>query len=264
MPNTTDLYWSVNGVSLQTLVQNIETIGGRFSPPPMRGEDITIPYSVGERFLPKTPAARILPLAMWLKGSTADEYDENWRQLRNLLWQPGKQFALQKRIKVGGATRAVTAQGQFYSGLEPKMIGRNAAKFAVDIKLARPFFYDDAFTTFNLVNGNNTVVLPGDYKTTNLEVTINGPRVNPVVWINAEIQVEFHGSIPTGASVKILISTYTAIMTPVGAPQYDASSLIRHAGATQWLHLEPGSNTVNVSSASGAGAVQIQAKGAWI
>lgn len=277
MVNTTDQYWSVDGVSLHTLAQNIESLAGRQLPPPMRGEDILIPYRVGEIFVPKTAGSRILTLGMWIRGNdangaipaggTQNTFDDNWRTLRNLLWQPGRQFALQKRFRVGGIMKTATALGQFAGGLEPTMIGRNGAKFTVQIKLNDPYFYDDSYTSFTLVTGDNTVVLPGDQETTDIIITLAGARVNPIIRnksILPNMQVQFYGSLVSGDTATINVKSFTALSDPAALPEFSANGMIRHTGAPQWLSLKGGSNVVNLTSDSGAGVTTLQAKGAWL
>lgn len=276
MTNTTDSYWSANGVSLQTHAQNIETLASRMAPAPFRGEDITIPYAAGQRFIPKVVDSRILPLGMWIRGCNPDgsvpanrseKFDDNWRALRSLLWNPRRQFALQKRIIQGGVTNTVTALAQYHGGLEPAMMGRYGAKFVVDLKLADPFFYDDAYTTFNLVNGDQTISVPGDSETTNILLTINGSRVNPEVRVtndNGVTKVKYNGHLLSGESAQIDIKNYESTTTPSGTPTFDSSGMVTHSGEAQWLVLAAGDNVVNVQSTSGIGTIQLQVKGAWL
>src|SRR5262245_27937097 len=98
---TTDEYWEVDGIDLHTLAFNIESLNGRLRVPTLRGQDIVIPYAVGEMFVPKVTGSRILTLRMWIQGADADgnipsnrqaQFEENWRTLHRLLFTPGRQF----------------------------------------------------------------------------------------------------------------------------------------------------------------------------
>lgn len=273
MPNTTPTYWSVDGVSLQTYAQNIETLSGRFSPPPLRGDDVTIPYSPGQRWIPKEADSRIIPLAMWIRNYDSEgvrgdfqTFDDNWRALRNLLWTPGRQVLLKKRFYIGGSLRSATALAEFNGGLEPAMNGRNAAKFTVNLKLADPYFYDDAIQTNTLVNGNQTVNILGDVDTRNLKITINGARTNTKVMVTSPqaLQVEYLDTLLAGSVASLDIMKYEALTTPSGLAQYTSTGRVQHSGAPHWLALSPGNNTVNLSSTSGIGTVQLQTRGAWL
>ena len=128
MTDTTTLKMEVDGVSLQTYTQNIETIGGRNTPPKFRGDDITIPYMEGQLWTPKVVDSRVLQFAMWCAGSTPAEYLNNWRTLQNLLFRPGKQFTLTKRILApdGVTIIILDALAEYSDGLEPTMHGPTA------------------------------------------------------------------------------------------------------------------------------------------
>lgn len=274
MTNTTDIFWSVDGVSLQTFAQNITTLSDRDAPPPMRGEDETIPYATGQKFEPKIADSRIIPLGMWvrgtdadggLSGSASDQYDDNWRALRNLLWDPDRQFVLKKRFKVGGILRSASALGQFSSGLSPTKIGRSAGRFTIDIKLTDPYFYDDIVDTFTLTGGAQNITVVGDAKTTNIKATFNGGRSNPKVRNNTlGMEVEYHNSLLAGARVEIEMARKRAFTFPSGSPSFLSNGMIRHTGSPDWLKLRAGVNSVTGSSTSGIGAMNLEVRGAWI
>ena len=81
MPNSTVEYWDVDGVSLQTLTQNLKSWGGsREGVPPLRGEDQKIPFMRGSRFVRKVPDSRTITLTGWLLGQEA--FDTVIRQNR--------------------------------------------------------------------------------------------------------------------------------------------------------------------------------------
>lgn len=276
MTNTTDTYWDVDGVSLHTFAQNIETLEGQ-APPPLRGDDITVPYRPGQLWTPKTADARTLSIGMWVRGCNPDgsfptsqskryQFFDNWRALRNLLWRPGEQFTLTKRMPIGGVIKSMVAKAQFSGGLEPTMAGRWAAKFSVDLKLTDPYFYDPSYTTFNLSNGDNSIVLPGDARTAAIKVIINGARTNTIVKnTNDNILVRYIDALATGDVATIDIHEFSSSTDPAGSPSaYSSNVSIAHTGSPQWLLLKPGTTNINLSSSSGAGAVQLQAKGAWI
>lgn len=161
MPNTTDTYWSVDGTSLQTYVQNIETKGGsRWGVAPLRGADNLIPLAPGEEWNRKIAGARILTLQMWLAGESEQEWTDNWIALRKLLWRTNRRINLTKRWKgVDNVVRSAVAKAEFYSGLEPGMISDDASKFTVDLKLADPYFYG---TETSVVVGTAGIVAVND------------------------------------------------------------------------------------------------------
>lgn len=274
MVDTTSTFWDVSGQSLQTLAFNISTQGGRMSPPPLRGEDIIVPYALGERYVPKIAGSRIIPLSMWVRGRGEDgeldgpedrKFQENWRMLRNLLWRGGEQFELTKRFYIDGVLRTAVAKAQFWGGLEPTMKGPRAAKFSVDLKLADPYFYDSELDTVNLTNGTTVVVARGDVATQNIKITINGSRTNTkLVNSTLGLQVEYPEALTSGSTAIIDVPNWEALTTPSGVPTYDSSGKVTHTGADVWFALKPGDNSLILSSSAGIGSVQVQSRGAWI
>lgn len=276
MGNTTTTYWSASGVSLQTLAQNIETLAGRNTPPPLRGDDVTIPYMPGQRWIEKTADSRVLQLAMWVRadgldgsqvGSASDKFQANWCALRSLLWTPRKQFALTKRFMWGGSLRSATALAEWAGGMEPTMIGPSGAKFVVDLKLADPFFYDDSAQTFSLTDGDQVLAINGDAETANVKVYVNGARNNVIVRRKSptpDHQVQYAGVLSAGDLAVIDSQAFSSTTTPSGQAAFSSDALMRHAGQPQLLTLVGGNNTINLASTSGAGLVQLVAKGAWI
>lgn len=274
MTNTTETFWSADGVSLQTFARNISTLGGRLAPPPMRGSNTLVPYNPGQKWEAKIADSQELSLSMWvrgrnddgsLSGRADDTFDDNWRTLRSLLWTPGRQFVLQKKFKVNGLLRSASALAEFSGGFEPTMIGRSAAKFTVDLTLADPYFYDDSLSTVTLVNGNQTIVGMGDAESTNVLLTINGSR-DKITVINSSLahQVQYYDALLSGGVARLDTKTFTAMTTPSGVPTYDSTGKVRHSGSPHWLKMRPGNNIINLSSQSGTGQVQLQTRWAWI
>lgn len=274
MVNNTETYWEADGQSLHTYARSIETIGG-ISLPNFRGEDITIPGQPGQTWVAKQPDSRILPLAIWLRGTadgvggyitTKSAYQSAYNDLVRLLWTPGRQFDLTKRFYDGGVLKTATAKAEFAGGLAPTMHGNSLGKCTVDLKLADPYFYEATFNSVNLAAGNNNVVVAGNAPTNNIQVNVVGPRVNPKL-INSTLGVEFTypRSLLTSETASIFVRTYDASELSGGAgTAFDTSSWVIHAGETQWLVMKPGTNVINLSSTSGIGTVQLQHKAAWV
>lgn len=279
MTLTTDTYWSADGVALNTLAFNIETLAGRLGVPSMRGTDEIIPHAEGERFVPKVVGPNVVTLAMWVRGANENgvvpsnkeaEFQENWRTLHKLFWQPRRQITLQKRFWYGGAIRTASAKAQFAGGLEPGMLGRNAAKFTVDLKIHRGFFFDDNLQTNNLVSGHQNVNFLGDYWTHDFHLLINGPQsasdVQIINWTTGH-SVTFDAglsSIASGAYVDIDVLNWTAYKVPSGGGQIDVSPYLEASGGdTAWFGAAPGVNDIQLIK-PGTGAVSLQSRAAWL
>jgi len=274
MTNITDAYWDIGGTSLHTYASAIETLGGRDAPPNTKGEDVDVPYKVGDEYVEGVPGPRIIPLAFWVRDTQADgstaanranAYDDNWRALRNLLWNQGRQYSLTKRFRVGGTLRSATALVRWAGGLQTSMRGRYLSKFVVDLKLNDPYFYDDVAVVTNLVNGNQNVTFLGDADTTHIEVAIAGARDNIIIKNNTmNIQVQYTDPLLSGDVANIDIHDFEAITTPSGDAPFDSESLILHSGHQYWLKGRPGTNQFNLSSDSGTGAVTMTHRAAWL
>lgn len=277
MTIASDEYMEVDGTPLQTYAMNIETVGGtRRSPTKFRGENKKVPHRRGARFVPKVPDQRTLSLNMWVRGCDDDGnipvgrtsralYEQNLDRLMNLLWRAeDDQMVLTKRVFKGEAISPVDALAEFAGGLEPTMIGRRAAKMTVDLLLADPYFYDRSYTTVNLVNGNNTIVVPGTAKTTKIKVTINGARnVTRIRNVTYGVDTTYNDSLNAGDVALLDIDSFNAYKTPSAQTQVKMNTKIVHQGDPEWLYLKPGTNVIALSSTSGAGTVQLQYKAAW-
>lgn len=278
MANTTPTFWDVDGQSLQTYARNIDSVGGsRAAPPPTRGEDVVIPYQRGSRYVPKIADSRVISLQGWVRATDADGnapatgklkealYDDNWRMLRGLLFTPGKQVVLRKRFNYAGAVRSAVALASYDGGLEPTMIGRHASRFTVDLRLSDPYFYDEAYSSKTLVTGNNTFVVEGDDWTSEILLTHDGVRNAPRVRnLTNGTDVLFNESLASGDSTTLDIAAYRAALSRNFAASKRWNSKVVHTGAPEWLRLSPGSNTLALSSTSGAGVTTLRYKAVWI
>lgn len=274
MANTTDTYWSVDGQSLNTYAKNIKTMGeGRMAAPRLRGKNRIIPFREGEQWVPKLAGSREITLKIWMKGTDDDgvglskaKYQENWNALATLLFTPGRQFTLTKRFWAGGIIRSASALGEYAGGLDPDMIGSMASEFEIDISIPGIWFFDDVATTLSLVNGDNTVTVPGSHETTEVYFTINGAR-NVTTLINKAYTPQYTlthlANLSSGDQTVIDVRKYRATTDPAAGPLYNSKVQVLHSGGFEWFKLKPGTQLVNLASTSGSGTVQIQARGAW-
>lgn len=268
-------YWDVDGVSLQTMAFDIETVGkSRLAPPPLRGSDDTVPYAPGDVWVQKQVDSRIISFDMWVIGVNEDgsaptgpaarAFDDNFRKLRQLLWTPNRQILLTKRFYVGGVLKTATAKAQYSGGINPEMDGRARGHFTVDLKLTDPFFYGPE-TTVTLVTGTTNVTIGGDYDTRNLKVHVDGPRKNVVVKNNTlNVSLTNFYDLSTGDKVDIDVKAYSAVIDTTLLPPFTSSGYVRHAGDASWLLMRPGLNAMVVSSDSGSGAVKLTYQEAWL
>lgn len=264
--SSTATYWSVDGNSLQTHAFDIESIGGsRLAPPPLRGDDIIIPHSPGEMWIPKQVGARTINLSMWVVGVNEDgtipsgpsamSFDENFRKLRQLLWTPRRRFTLTKNFYSDGVLKRASALGEYAGGLSPNMTGRTRGLFDVDIRLADPYFYGPEVHT-TLLTGTQTVTLDGDDISRCVKFHVDGPRKNVKIRnVTLDVDVEYYADLSSGDTVDIDVKNFSSTTDPSGTAPYNSTGAIRHSGDDFWFLLQPGVNTIQVTSTSGIGAV---------
>lgn len=303
MTNTTEVYWDVDGVSLQTYAFNIQTLGGdRMAPPSLRGDDLIVPYMPGSIWMPKVPESRILTLGMWVIGAEEDgsmpteesarlKFDQNWRKLRKLLWTPRRQFTLTKRFWVleeelteGGMNvddlprsgnyrlLTATARGTYAGGLIPSMTGPARAIFTVDIKLADPYFYSEAIEIpFSIATSgvnpgpNQTVEILGDDRTTAVMVEFIGPLTNPRI-TNQTPDPEVsvtYASTITGGERAEVWVNEFSAMHYPAGVAYKAAGNVQHEGDRFWLYVEPGETDLALTADSGTGTAVLTYQPRW-
>lgn len=217
MTNSTETYWDVDGVSLQTFASNITTLGGdREAPPPVRGGSVRIPYMPGSLWVPGVEDERTISLGMWVVGTNEDgsiptnedmrrTYDRNWRMLRRLLYRPRRQFTLTKRFWVetqelvdagvnvaslttmgSWALYTASARASYAGGLNPDRSGQARGVFTVDLRLNDPYFYSEELEILfsTQTGGSNpgpvrTIQVLGDGRTHAIEMDFQGPLTSP-------------------------------------------------------------------------------------
>lgn len=242
MTNSTDQFWSADGVSLQTLAWNISTWGGdRQAPPPLRGDNITIPYATGQTWYRKIPDSRSITLNMWVEGCNSDgsipeernrrkTFEDNFAMLRRLLWNPYTQFNLTKQLRIPGTDTIVpvTARAQFQDGFQPQMYGTHMGQFSVTLFLADPYFYGDPIT----VPMNQDFTCLGDARTEDIYMELGGGAT--LLNTLSNVSVTNTGSSKLAMHVrKFTAATMDAAATP-------SAGLITHQNSIHWMTLDPG------------------------
>ncbi len=274
MANSTDTYWEINGVSLQTLGWNITSGGGDLmSPPPMRGEDIVIPYVPGAVLQPRIPDSRTISFSMWVQGSDSDgrvpasatmraEFEKNLKMLRALFWNGGQPVTLTRRWKNYGAGAVVSASATaiFEGGFAPAMTGSQRATYSVDMRLPDPFFYgaEELLATFSGATSQTIpVTVKGDYESTSIRLEVDGARNNVRLTNTGEgIWVNLNQNLSVSDKAVLSVDAWTAFKNPTGT-SVNVIRDVTYVGHTRWMSLTPGARNLSVTSTSGTGAVRV-------
>jgi len=242
MTNTTQTFWDINGVSLNTYAYNISTLGGgRTNVPALRGDNITVPYRRGEVFISKIADSRDITLGMWVSGNDeaglppADgnieaQWQANLDKLRNLMWTEVNELTLRKRFWRGGSIVSATAQVQFTRGLEPAMDTVGLSKVTATFHLADPFFYG-AEEEIGFSDETIVVAVNGDVSTQYITLDIGAG----VEMVNQAPSPDISISSSVAASLDVRSRRVNGISSP---------ALVTTSGSDQWFSLYPGNNTI--------------------
>lgn len=281
MSISTEEYWDIDGVSLNQYCHAIKTYGGsRLAVPKLRGENALLPFRHGRMYKPKTPDSKVITLAMWVAGidPTSNQpaarqkvqFNDNWKALTDLFWSPGQQLTLTKRWFQNAATPVLvqaSALCELAGTMDPTMTGRTRADFGVDLLLADPFFYAPEVTTSTIDVGDELVINnPGDVETwVNLEITFNGELLRPTLWnltTDPQIWMTVDTLVQPGYKVDVDVGQYKAIRN---YDNLEISATIDHSGFRGWFKLNPGANTIKLTSSGiGSGNAVLKYRAAFL
>lgn len=276
MTNSTSNFWSINGTSLQTYAFNITSWGDKQTLPPTRGANLLVPMQTGQTYVPKVPDSRTITLNMWVTGANTDgsiptnpgaiaTFQSNYAALQNLFWSVRQQMQLSQVMQYpDGTTHTVTALAEYAGGMQPTMQGQAAAIFSVDLLLADPFFYGPPIT--QALGSSTSFTVVGDDRTEAVTLTLSGARNNLRVQNSTpatQPYFVYNYSTAAGDSVLFDVMNFKVTHTPSGGGAYQAAGRITHGADPFWLFLNPGSNTIAVSSTSGTGTVSLSYQPRW-
>jgi hypothetical protein len=256
-------------VPLQSQYWNIGTWGGsRFAFPTLRGQDIEQPYRAGLQWRAKYPNSRTITLGMWTAGinqvtGVPDRVDQrlafnnNLQQLRALVWQRNAQGSVQGQLvrrwylTQQGLNQVVTgwAMAEIAGTMEPTMMGRTSASFAVDLLLSDPYFYGVPQEQ-SIGTAGGSIFSPGEgvagegYPSVVSSFTILLTQ-GPVTVTNetAGVAFTYAGAIANPpVTIDVLNSTAT------DAAGNNVIAQVSHTGARMWMALVTGSNVISVSN----------------
>lgn len=276
--NSSDEFWTINGVSLHQQGWSVTTVGGtRYAVPPLRGDNPRSAYTIGEQFVQKVVDARTISLPMFLIGAdpatgrpvgdSTRRWNDSWAFLRQLFWNPDAQMVLGRRWwrtdpVAGPGIAFAEARAQLAPGadLQPTMTGRTRATFTADLRLADPFFYGPEISTGHLQVGQSaTVVNPGDYNafTKNVYVELHGPLSGVRVTNTTPhfaIYCGLTGSIAGNEVITLDVATFIARAVKAGVIRNRTGEIYQSANRP-WMSLLRGANTIKLTGTGGGYAV---------
>ncbi len=197
MTTTSTIPLTVDGVRLDTLAYNIETLDGRLSFPATRGENPVVPGDDGSIFIPnRTYEDGIMTLKMWVRGCDVDgavpggssqraEFRKNLQRLTRLLGAKHRVLDVRQTWPTDPITIQYLCTVQdaidFSSSTFNPM-----AKFAVVLRIPDVFGQDvnttDYTSATNLTTGTTLTLTALDGGTAPCRdsiIVVNGPATNP-------------------------------------------------------------------------------------
>lgn len=271
MTNTTSEYWSIDGVSLQTYAKNLKTWGGsKQGVPALRGSDVKIPHRSGAIWQPKVVDSQTILFEGWVLGADDDgvpggqqSFRDNWRVLKRLLFQPGRQVELTRRwVEIVDETpveMSAVGNGQLLGGLEPKMTGSRRADFQAAIHMADPYFYSAEKSVTVAMNDSEVVTITGDDSARHIEVTLAAPMTNAVLAVtSSRLDTTLTYTSVTTDSAVVSVDAFTAVEGGVSV-----LSKVGHSGAVQWLVL-PVTDVTIALSGTGTGAATVKYREVYV
>jgi hypothetical protein len=254
--------WAFDGVDLSSFAALVQAFEGAENLPSLRGEDRLIPSLPGRRYAIKIDDSRRFGLAMVSTATDAaggltapDELSQaqaNLDALRALFGRRGRRPLV--HYLADGTSRTAQAEPVAFDAVEPDA-GRALFRATVDFALADPYFYgpDVVIAPTAIPASPTDIVLthPGTAQGHRIAFAFSGPISSPRITNQANgVYVECLVDVAAGTDLVIDCEAFTA--TNDGA---NAGGSIRHSGSFPWMLIEPGANTLRVTSSSAGGSL---------
>lgn len=255
MTATTAETLSIDGVVLNTLAKNIESLTGRLHVAPIRTDNVTVPGRHGRlRTAAKFYDEGTIVLPMWVRGcdddgniptTTRKQFFDNVDALSNL-FRPGSGMMEMLHTLPDGTIRR--AWVECTDVIDFSVVGGNnpMGKFSVSLRVPGVFWEDQVPISVDLLPTQNGHVTAFDGMTAPVEdavITMTGPLVNCRVeayYREAALETPSwvqYNSITAGHSLIVDCGAWTITGTSGMLPSY---SNLSHAGGARWFTLVPG------------------------
>jgi hypothetical protein len=220
MTNTSSIPMTVDGVRLDTLAWNIETLNGRLSVPGVRGEDPIVPGMDGAVFVPnKSYDSGLMTLQMWVRGSDINggipgggsqmtEFRKNLDTIIKLFTIRHRLLDIRQTWPAGDIQWQAKVEQPWdftASAINPR------AKFAVELSIPGVFGQDVSTTDYSsataLASGVTLTMATYDGMTapvTDSIIVVRGAATNPRL-TNPDTGewVQYNGTIPSGTDWRV-------------------------------------------------------------
>jgi hypothetical protein len=255
MTVTTAETLAANGIILNTLAKNIESLTGRLRVPKLRTENITVPGRHGTLYTrQKYYDEGEIVLPMWVRGCDDDGLVTTGRAqfMANIdtltrIFRPGDGLIELVHTLADGSSRRVMCE--VTEAIDFSVISGSGnipvGKFSVALRVPSVFWEDTIVSSVDLPPTQNGEIAALSGMSAPLEDsvwTITGPVTNPRVeaLYNGQPQLtpnwfQYSGTIPAGQGMVVDCGKW--LLTGVGGfvPNY---SFFSHSGGSRWLTLQ--------------------------
>jgi hypothetical protein len=249
--------WTVDGTDLVTLAFGVSVVTAGRGIPPIRGQNLIIPFRHGARAFTKYYGERKLTLAMYVLGADPltgempgndierDQLFTNLEALRQLFGRRNTllDIILTNNVAVRHAKVEVIGTMDFAS-----INAGGLCEFAVEMIMPDPFWYGTEIApTFSWTStpASWTVNHPGTVDTVKMVIDIVGDAQNPKLVLGDG----------TGTFVQLLATGGGADVLEIDTDAYTATKnaanivgSLRHTGDPAFFKLHPGDNTITLTS----------------
>lgn len=259
--------WRFKGVDLSTYATLVRSTDGVDELPPLRGDNRLVPSIAGRRFAGKRHDERRMSLALWVNSldaaGTLSESTSPKQTRKNLdaLYAIFGQRTTGSLVRVMPDASERTAQAEVVSttNIQDEW-GGDAIGLVVDFLLPDPFLYGTAVAPSQAIAAsptNYTITNAGSVATHRLLLTFTGPISNPKL-LNLTIDsgglyyVECLVTVAPATTLVIDCEDFTAYNNGV-----NAIGSLQHSGSFEFMRLEPGANSMRVTSTAPGGSLVV-------
>lgn len=261
MTNTSSIPMTVDGVRLDTLAWNIETLNGRLSIPGVRGEDPIVPGMDGAIFVPnKSYDSGLMTLQMWIRGSDVNggipvsssqmgEFRKNLDTITKLFTVRHRLLDIRQTWPAGDIQWPAKVEQPWdftASAINPR------AKFAVELSIPGVFGQDVSTTDYSsataLASGVTLTMAAYDGMTAPVAdsiIVVRGAATNPRL-TNPDTGewVQYNGTIASGTDWRVDCSlwetrTGVGIGLSSGAGTNQVANTQYAGGGARFMRLTP-------------------------
>jgi hypothetical protein len=248
--------WEFGGTTLSMVANSgkyaVEEIDTFYNMPKVRGDNPEVPLREGRIHVEKVYDQRILTLGMWVVGTSESDYEERIDTLKQLFGSRDRQ--LLKRTMGDGSVRQ--AYAEVVNTLGFKAVGPLGGRFTVDFLVAGAFLRSDTQTSSGEVSVSAsptdfTVNNGGTVKDKSAVITFHGPLENPKLEnLTNGIWVGLNDTLGAADEVAVDVEEFTA------DPEADIGN-VEHSGDTYFMVLEPGDNSMRLTTDTTGGWVKV-------